>query len=91
MRSCGCLTVTSETSRISAAFHPATAFVVIPGEPTKRSERAERDQLEAHKTGLADGNFSSISWAAAGSVTFKMNTTPLPFCCAYHWSILPSR
>jgi len=27
---------------------------------------------------------TDISWAAAGSVTFKMNTTPLPFGCEYH-------
>ena len=30
------------------------------------------------------GSFSSMSRAAAGSVTFSMNTTPLRSCCEYH-------
>src|SRR5262249_28507952 len=43
---------------------------------TKLIERANRNQFEAHEVACPSGSFSSMSRAAAESVTFSMNTTP---------------
>src|SRR5262245_42966054 len=53
------------TCRISAAFHPLR-LCCHPWEPTKRSERAERDQLEAHKMGLAERQLFEHLMGGAG-------------------------
>lgn len=40
---------------------------------------------------LAKGKVSSICRAWSSEAKFKMNTTPVPSCLTYHWSILPLR